>query len=87
MRFTRTEKARYPNADAVANVRIARIVNRFEIGAEKFEEMLIEFARYDIFVEFLPDGGGRFVINFNYAVNRSENIFLKNVFYLHTNYK
>ncbi len=49
--------------------------------------MLVKLVRDDILVEFLPDGGGGFVIDFDDAVNRAKNIFAKNVFNMHTNYK
>ena len=69
MRFTGTEKARYPDADI-----IGRFVKRIGIGPKELGKMLAEFAGHDVFFQFLGKNCIRLFANLDNTTNDSVDI-------------
>ena len=59
MGLARAEEAGHPDPDLAANVAVAPVVNRFEVGADEPAQMDIQFPGDDVLIQLLPD---RFVV-------------------------
>jgi hypothetical protein len=79
MRLTGSKEAGNPDSHLAARVGRPSLVNGFEIPRHEFAEMQIQFLRDDELVQLLPDRRSIELVCFHDAIDRSEDIALKEV--------
>jgi hypothetical protein len=83
MGFPGAEETGNPDAHPAGNNRIFGVIDGSQVGIKEFPEVLVEFARDHIFIEFLPDDFCIMLIRLYNAVDGSEQVSGEYIFDIH----